>query len=115
MSQHNPEAFQALEARVAELEDQVARLWTQVQVMEPVEPAPVQQFTQPQQISPGAPIQWSQPDPAGWGAPAGPQEHPWTAEAGRLKASGRAIEAIKVVRDATGWGLKESKDYVDRL
>jgi ribosomal protein L7/L12 len=28
---------------------------------------------------------------------------------------GRTIEAIKRVREATGWGLKEAKDYVDTL
>jgi ribosomal protein L7/L12 len=25
------------------------------------------------------------------------------------------VEAIKLVREATGWGLRESKDYVDAL
>ena len=28
---------------------------------------------------------------------------------------GRKIEAIKRVRGATGWGLKEAKDYIDNL
>lgn len=28
---------------------------------------------------------------------------------------GRTIQAIKCVRAATGWGLKEAKDYVDSL
>ena len=32
-----------------------------------------------------------------------------------LKSSGRTIEAIKKVREATGWGLKEAKDYVDAM
>ena len=32
-----------------------------------------------------------------------------------LLAQGRKIEAVKQVRQATGWGLKESKDYVDAL
>lgn len=39
----------------------------------------------------------------------------WELEVRRLAASGKKIEAIKEVRAATGWGLKESKDYVDRL
>ena len=30
-------------------------------------------------------------------------------------ADGKAINAIKVVREETGWGLAEAKHYVDRL
>lgn len=30
-------------------------------------------------------------------------------------AGDQVIQAIKVVREETGWGLKEAKDYVDRL
>lgn len=37
------------------------------------------------------------------------------AEARALLADGRAIEAIKLVRQRTGLGLKEAKDYVDAL
>jgi ribosomal protein L7/L12 len=33
----------------------------------------------------------------------------------RAVRDGQLIEAIKAVRDATGLGLKESKDVVDRL
>ncbi|MBN1887567.1 MAG: ribosomal protein L7/L12 [Thermoflexales bacterium] len=32
-----------------------------------------------------------------------------------LAARGEKIEAIKLVRQSTGWGLKESKDYVESL
>ncbi|MEO0491389.1 MAG: hypothetical protein AAF215_12340 [Cyanobacteria bacterium P01_A01_bin.123] len=32
-----------------------------------------------------------------------------------LLAHNRKIEAIKQVRIATGWGLKDSKDYIDQL
>lgn len=32
-----------------------------------------------------------------------------------LKAQGQTIPAIKLIREHTGWGLKEAKDYVDRL
>jgi ribosomal protein L7/L12 len=32
-----------------------------------------------------------------------------------LLAQGNKIEAIKLVRQHTVWGLKESKDYGDRL
>lgn len=32
-----------------------------------------------------------------------------------LLALNSKIRAIKVVREATGWGLRESKDWVDRL
>lgn len=36
-------------------------------------------------------------------------------EARALLARGQKIEAIKRVRELTGWGLKEAKDYVERL
>jgi ribosomal protein L7/L12 len=36
-------------------------------------------------------------------------------EARRLLASSGKIQAIKRVRELTGWGLKEAKDYVDAL
>ena len=32
-----------------------------------------------------------------------------------LIAQIRKVEAVKRVRETTGWGLKESKDYVDAL
>ena len=34
---------------------------------------------------------------------------------GELVREGKKIQAIKELRDATGLGLKEAKDYVDRL
>ncbi|WP_243229435.1 hypothetical protein [Microbacterium sp. CIAB417] len=34
-------------------------------------------------------------------------------EVDALLASGRTIEAVKLLRERTGWGLKESKDRVD--
>lgn len=37
------------------------------------------------------------------------------AEVERLTRAGQKINAIKLVREKTGWGLKESKDYVDAL
>lgn len=36
-------------------------------------------------------------------------------EARALMARGQKIDAIKRVRERTGWGLKEAKDYVERL
>lgn len=30
-------------------------------------------------------------------------------------AKGEKIPAIKVVREATGWGLKEAKEFVEKL
>lgn len=33
----------------------------------------------------------------------------------KLKAEGRMIEAVKLVRDRTGCGLKQAKDAVDEL
>lgn len=38
----------------------------------------------------------------------------WVLEARDLLSQGRKIEAIKHVREATGWGLKEAKDYVEQ-
>ena len=32
-----------------------------------------------------------------------------------LLAAGQKVEAVKRVREYTGWGLKESKDYVDAV
>lgn len=37
------------------------------------------------------------------------------AEADRLIAQGRHIEAIKVVREHTSWGLVDAKNYVDGM
>jgi large subunit ribosomal protein L7/L12 len=48
-------------------------------------------------------------DPASSGA------EPWRDEARALKSRGRVIPAVKLVREQTGWGLKEAKDYVDGL
>jgi ribosomal protein L7/L12 len=31
----------------------------------------------------------------------------------RLIADGRKISAVKLVRETTGWGLKQAKDFVD--
>lgn len=32
-----------------------------------------------------------------------------------LISQGKKIDAIKLVRELTGWGLKEAKDYVESL
>lgn len=42
-------------------------------------------------------------------------EEPFWAQVRQLKASGSAIQAIKLVREQTGMGLREAKDAVDRL
>lgn len=67
----------------------------------PPAPAPSQPPSRPLPPRPGrkAPLP---------GAPAD-----WEAEARGLAATGQKIQAIKVVREATGLGLKESKDLVD--
>ena len=36
-------------------------------------------------------------------------------EARELLAQGRKIQAVKLVREQTGWGLKQAKDFVDSL
>ncbi len=33
----------------------------------------------------------------------------------RLLADGRKISAVKLVRETTGWGLKQAKDFVDGM
>jgi ribosomal protein L7/L12 len=80
-----------LEARVASLETMVAQLAGTVAALSAPGQAPV-------------------------GAPSVPMAaQRWEIDARVLKSAGKLIEAIKVVREATGWGLKESKDFVDRL
>jgi ribosomal protein L7/L12 len=37
------------------------------------------------------------------------------ARARELKAAGKVVLAVKVVREETGWGLKECKDVVDQM
>jgi ribosomal protein L7/L12 len=49
------------------------------------------------------------------GAPGGPSSALMEQAARALVAQGKKIEAIKLVRQQTGWGLKEAKDYVDGL
>ena len=44
-----------------------------------------------------------------------PGEHPRMAEVRALAAAGRKIEAIKIHREITGLGLKESKDAIDAM
>lgn len=87
-----------LELRVQQLEDQVAQLWQLVQ-RQPLEPNGepdgfVQPTWQPQSVS---------DDPV------------WLPEVRALVGRDRKIEAIKRVREYTGWGLAEAKQYVDRL
>jgi large subunit ribosomal protein L7/L12 len=81
-----------LEARVASLEAMVAQLAGTVAALSAPGRTPV----------PGAPS-----------VPVAAQR--WELEARILKQAGKLIDAIKVVREATGWGLKESKDFVDRM
>jgi len=47
-------------------------------------------------------------------APSAPT-HDVGAQAAALKAQGQLLPAVKLVRAKTGWGLKEAKDFVDRL
>lgn len=44
-----------------------------------------------------------------------PRTTRWETEARVLKRAGKAIEAIKLVREQTGWDLRRAKDAVDRL
>ena len=48
--------------------------------------------------------------------PAGPQPSPETVRRARaLIAAGKYVQAVKAIRDDTGWGLKEAKAAADRL
>jgi large subunit ribosomal protein L7/L12 len=49
------------------------------------------------------------------GVPAAPVEPDFMAEVRDLKARGKLINAIKVYREATGVGLKQAKETVERL
>ncbi|WP_066910698.1 ribosomal protein L7/L12 [Millisia brevis] len=51
---------------------------------------------------------------AGFGTAAAPLEE-WEQQVRQLNDAGKKIEAIKSVREATGWGLREAKEYVDRI
>ncbi len=42
-------------------------------------------------------------------------DHALETQVRALLAQRNAIAAIKLVREQTGWGLNEAKDYVDRL
>jgi ribosomal protein L7/L12 len=87
------EDYLALEARVASLEATVAKLSAMLAGGAP-----------PVASAGDVPYAGSAPAPASW-----------EAEARALKAQGNAIGAIKLVREVTGWGLKEAKDHVDAL
>ena len=97
-------------ARVQNLERQVAELTRTVASLQGGGAAGV-----PAQQAPGYPPvpQQQAPGQGNWtnqgGAPG------WDAQARATAASGRPIEAIKQVREATGWGLKQAKEYVDRF
>ena len=43
------------------------------------------------------------------------EPEPWSDEVNALVRDGKKIQAIKVYREATGAGLKEAKDAVDKL
>lgn len=98
-----------LDARVRQLEHQVAELRQLVAALQSGAPASDPQQTYgyppvPQQQAPGQP---------GWATQGGAPG--WDAQARATAASGKKIEAIRQVREATGWGLKEAKDYVERF
>jgi len=43
------------------------------------------------------------------------EREPWSDEVDALLRAGKKIQAIKVYREATGAGLKEAKEAVDKL
>ncbi len=92
--------FDDLKARVAKLEAAVASL--QAQVAAGVGGAV-------------GGIPYGAPSAVVPSAGALPVEGAWLAEVRALKESGKLIEAIKLYRQNTGLGLKESKDAVEGL
>jgi len=82
----------ALEARIAALEAKVAGLTAEVARLAAF-PLAVEALGTPPVGAPSA----------------------WQLEARRLHQAGEKIQAIKVVREATNWGLAEAKNYVERL
>ena len=47
--------------------------------------------------------------------PVGVSKETLAFEVSHLIAKGNTIQAVKRVRELTGWGLKEAKDFVDSL
>ena len=88
----SPEVVGGDNSRLAQLEERVHRLETVVAQL-------LQQPAPPSTISPGE----ATLRPDFWG------------DAMRLKQQGNAIQAIKLVRERTGLGLREAKEAVDRL
>lgn len=88
------EQFLELENRVARLEEQVARLSATLATRDGV--------MQPPTLSP-------EPDEVAVSSPA-TTDFP---EARAAAANGQNIQAIKIVRDQTGMGLRQAKDLVD--
>lgn len=86
-----------LEARVRALEEQVARLTATVTALT---------------TGDGPTFAVYQPNDPQHRTPDGDS---WELEVRELKDRGNAIAAIKLVRSSTGWGLREAKEYVDRL
>jgi ribosomal protein L7/L12 len=86
-----------------DLEERVARLEAQVAALMPLLDSDQEQTWQ-------QPVPAAVPVPAGW--PVVPQVD---ADAARLLARGNKIEAIKLVREKYRLGLKEAKDYVERM
>ena len=91
------EQFLELENRVARLEEQVARLAATLAARDGVMQPPE-----------------GEPEAVTTSSPAGPpRSGPDFAEARVLAAGGNKIQAIKLVRDQTGMGLRAAKDLVE--
>ena len=101
-----------LEARVRNLEQQVAELRQLVAALQAGQPGSTG-WEQPQASGYPPVPQQQAPGQPGWATQGGAPG--WDAHARATAASGKKIEAIRQVREATGWGLKEAKDYVERF
>ena len=86
-----------------DLEQRVARLEAQVAALMPLLDIDQQSPTWQQPSEPAQP-------------PSGPLMIPEVdVDVARILARGNKIEAIKLARDKYGLGLKEAKDYVERM
>jgi ribosomal protein L7/L12 len=85
-----------------DLEQRVARLEAQVAALMPLLDSD-QEPTWEQQSVPASP------------ATGGPTLPEVDVDVARILARGNKIEAIKVARDKYGLGLREAKDYVERM
>lgn len=106
---HIEQQVAALEFRVANLERQLAAMGGLGDQAQPHQSQPQSTQTYPTQTYSSQPYS-GQASSSGTVYPSLPNVHPEVVE---LLLRGKKIQAIKRVRELTGWGLKEAKDYAE--